>query len=119
MDNLPNEQWRPITGYKGKYLISDQGRVKSLKHLKPRILKAFVNNKGYARVALCKDGKSHHFLVSRLVAQAFCPNPDPEHANTVDHIDGDTLNNTASNLRWMTLTDNVRAYFQKGETDDD
>ena len=119
MDNLPNEQWRPITGYKGKYLVSDQGRVKSLKHLKPRILKAFVNNKGYARVALCKDGVSHHFLVSRLVAQAFCPNPDPEHANTVDHIDGDTLNNTASNLRWMTLTDNVRAYFQKGETDDD
>ena len=119
MDNLPNEQWRPITGYKGKYLVSDQGRIKSLKHLKPRILKAFVNNKGYARVALCKNGKSHHFLVSRLVAQAFCPNPDPEHANTVDHIDGDTQNNSARNLRWMTLTDNVRAYFQKGETDDD
>ncbi|MBQ2062175.1 MAG: hypothetical protein II458_05810 [Oscillospiraceae bacterium] len=29
--DLPNEEWRPIEGYKGKYLVSNQGRVKSLK----------------------------------------------------------------------------------------
>ena len=112
IENLPNEQWRPIEGYKGKYLVSNQGRIKSLKHLKPRILKAFVNNKGYWRVALSKDGVSHHFLVSRLVAQAFCPNPDPETANTVDHIDGDTSNNRADNLRWLSMKDNYKAYSE-------
>lgn len=31
----------------------------------------------------------------------------------MDHIDGDKGNNTASNLRWMTLSDNIRAYYDK------
>lgn len=51
-------------------------------------------------------------MVSRLVAAAFCDNPDPIHANTVDHIDGNKENNTASNLRWMTLQENVREHFK-------
>jgi len=52
-------------------------------------------------------------LVSRLVAEAFCANPDPENAKTVDHIDGNTLNNCADNLRWLTLADNVREYSKR------
>lgn len=106
--DLPHEQWRPIQGYKGKYLVSNFGRIKSLKYLKPRILAVFSNNKGYLRVSLSKDGKSRHFLVSRLVAEAFCPNPDPENATTVDHIDHDTWNNAASNLRWLPLRENAK-----------
>ena len=105
--NLPQEQWRPIQGYKGKYLVSNLGRIKSLKHLKARILHTFINNKGYERVCLSKDGEAHHFLVSRLVAEAFCPNPDPDNATTVDHIDHDTRNNRADNLRWLSLHDNT------------
>ena len=54
--DLPNEEWREIKGYGGKYLVSNMGRIKSLKHRKPKLLTAFVNNKGYARVALCNDG---------------------------------------------------------------
>lgn len=54
--NLPNEEWREIDGYGGKYLVSNQGRIKSLKHSKAKLLTAFPNNKGYPRVALCKDG---------------------------------------------------------------
>lgn len=45
--NLPNEEWRPIEGYDGKYLISNCGRVKSLKHYDARLLKAFANNNGF------------------------------------------------------------------------
>ena len=116
--DLPQEQWKPIDGYKGKYLVSNMGRIKSLKHLKPRILAVFTNNKGYDRVALSKDGKSRHFLVSRLVAQAFCPNPDPENAKTVDHADHDTRNNRADNLRWMSLHDNVRNQRKRGKHND-
>ena len=105
--DLPHEYWRPIQGYKGKYLVSNLGRIKSLKHLKARILHTFINNKGYERVCLSKDGEAHHFLVSRLVAEAFCPNPDPDNATTVDHIDHDTRNNRADNLRWLSLHDNT------------
>ena len=74
--NLPNEVWKPIDGYE-KYYVSSFGRIKSLKHKKEKILTAFPNNKGYYRVCLSNDGKSRHFLVSRLVAAAFCENDDP------------------------------------------
>ena len=74
--NLPNEVWKPIDGYE-KYYVSSLGRIKSLKHKKEKILTAFPNNKGYYRVCLSNDGKSRHFLVSRLVAAAFCDNDDP------------------------------------------
>lgn len=54
--NLPNEEWREISGYSGKYLVSNLGRIKSLKSRKAKILTAFTNNKGYQRVALCREG---------------------------------------------------------------
>ena len=66
--DLPGEEWRPIEGYDGKYLISNYGRCKSLKHANARLLTAFMNNKGYDRICLSKDGHGRHFLVSRLVA---------------------------------------------------
>jgi hypothetical protein len=47
------------------------------------------------------------------VAAAFCPNDDPENKTTIDHIDGNTLNNCADNLRWMSQADNTRAYFER------
>ena len=65
------------------------GRVKSLKHYDARLLTAFANNKGYLRVCLCRNGKGRHFLVSRLVAAAFCENDDPENKTTIDHINND------------------------------
>ena len=110
--DLPDEEWREIEGYGGKYLVSSLGRIKSLKHANARLLTPFMNNKGYDRVCLSRFGKARHFLVSRLVAQAFCPNPDPEICNTVDHIDRNTSNNRASNLRWMSQQDNYKAYCE-------
>ena len=75
---IPIEQeiWKPIEGYE-KYYVSNFGRIKSMKHKKEKILATFPNNKGYYRVCLSDKGKSRHFLVSRLVAAAFCDNDDP------------------------------------------
>ena len=113
IENLPGEEWREIEGYYGQYLVSNMGRVKSLKGSKERLLQTFANNKGYPRVALCYRGQDKRFLVSRLVAKAFCGNPDPINATTVDHIDGDPMNNRADNLRWMSLSDNIKEAFRQ------
>lgn len=111
--DLPNEEWRAIRGYNGKYFISNKGRVKSLKRGAPRILAQQINNSGYLRVSLSQDGEAKYFSVHRLVAIYFVFNDDPLEKNTVDHIDGNKQNNNAENLRWLSLSDNVKAYYNK------
>lgn len=111
--DLPNEDWRAIKGYNGKYFISNKGRVKSLKRGAPHILAQQINNSGYLRVSLSQVGEAKYFSVHRLVAIYFVPNDDPLEKNTVDHIDGNKQNNNAENLRWLSLSDNVKAYYNK------
>ena len=55
MTDLPNEEWREVQDYP-HYFVSNLGRIKSTKRGKPHLLTTFVNNHGYPRVALCKDG---------------------------------------------------------------
>lgn len=109
------EDWRqiPIEDFKDLYQVSDQGRVKSMdryviqnnlggpyKHFyKGKIRKPRLNKKtGYLEVNLRANNKTKWFLIHRLVAMAFIPNPDnlPE----VDHISTIRTDNRVCNLRW-------------------
>lgn len=98
------ETWKAIAEYEGLYEVSDQGRVKSLKHGKEKILKPQKNTDGYLHVGLYKDGHTKHTLVHRLVAEAFIPNPN--NLTTVNHKDEVKTNNTVGNLEWMSIKDN-------------
>ena len=83
------------------YQITDNGLVWSKKRnvfLKPSL------SAGYNHVILCNDGKQKTFLVHRLVAEAFIPNP--ENKPCVDHINGDRTDNSVENLRWVTPREN-------------
>ena len=110
--NYENEIWKPIVGCEGLYEVSSYGRVRSLKRKAPRILKLKKDPDGYSEVGLYIDGKQKQFLVHRLVAEAFIPNP--ENKATVDHIDRVRDNNFVENLRWATRVEQNKNREKKG-----
>ena len=83
------------------YTISDCGEVRH----NGRIVKPIKKSTGYYAVNLFNNGKSKMKSISRLVAMAFIPNPDNK--PFVDHIDRDLANNNATNLRWVTQSENL------------
>ena len=103
-DCLKNESWKDIQEYENKYQISNLGRVKSLNYHRmniEKILTPKINRYGYLTVNLSKNGKIKIFLVHRLVAQAFIPNP--LNLPQVNHKkEFEKQNNKAENLEWCT-----------------
>lgn len=95
------EKWKLI--YNDLYQVSDDGRVRSIKT--KRELRRTPNKRGYLQVTLYDNGRRKTFRVSRLVAQAFIPNPN--NLPQVNHIDEDKENNHVSNLNWMTNKENA------------
>ena len=98
-----NEQWVRIKGHEC-YEVSNLGHIRN--RLSGQNLKGYPNYKGYLRVML--DGKQK--TIHRLVAEAFIPNPN--NLDTIDHIDGNKLNNAADNLQWMSREDNASKAFK-------
>ena len=103
---LKNERWKDIDGYDGAYQVSDLGRVRSSKSGEWRVMKAMKNNKGYLFVNLYKDGNIKHFLVHRLVAQAFIPNDD-ESKTQINHKNEIKTENRVSNIEWCSAKYNM------------
>ena len=103
---LSQEQWRDIDGYEGMYQVSDLGRVRSRKSGEWKVLRVIKNSKGYLFVNLYKDGNIKHFLVHRLVAQAFIPNSD-ESKTQINHINEVKSENRVSNLEWCSAQYNM------------
>lgn len=114
------EEWRGIKGYIGYYQVSNFGRVRGVdritennRPIKSSLLKPDKNNSGHLRVKLMKKSVGKRFLVHRLVAQAFIPNP--KNFPIINHKDEDPSNNKVDNLEWCDIkyNNNYGCYKRK------
>lgn len=105
------------------YKVSSIGRVKAIARIKlvaghsrlykEKYIKPIQGR--YLQVFLCKNGKPQCWLIHRLVALAFIPNPAGK--SYVNHINGIKTDNCAENLEWVTPKENVKhaaKVLQKG-----
>lgn len=129
-----NEIWKPVVGLEDYYMISSLGRVRSLDRwrnakngskslLKGKIMKEHYIDNGYIRVLLNNGTTKKKYLIHRLVAEAFLPNPN--NLPQVNHKDEDKSNNmiwvnedgsidyNKSNLEWCDEKYNTRYSLSK------
>lgn len=100
------EVYKDISGYEGRYQVSNLGNIKSLdgngidrKRRKGQILNPTLTKAGYLRVNLWGDnGKFKSCFVHRLVAEAFIPKR--KGCNEINHINEDKTDNRTVNLEW-------------------
>jgi hypothetical protein len=100
--------WADVNGYEGIYRISILGVIKVSKFIKPFLLQV-----GYNVVRLRKGKEAKMLYMHRLLALHFKYNPNPE-KRFIDHLDGIKLNNSLSNLEWVTQAENNRRAYKTG-----
>lgn len=104
------EFWREIAAFPN-YEVSNLGNVRNKKtgkwlkqYLSPYCEYLYINPR--------KDGKQRIVSVHRVTAIAWVPNP--ENKPQVNHLDGNKLNNRASNFAWATPSENMLHCYQTG-----
>jgi flavin-dependent thymidylate synthase len=113
------EQWESVRGWESWYEVSNMGRVRRIaggqgvrtqgtcKRLTP-------NMAGYLTTNLNRPGEQKTVLVHALVLEAF-QGPCPE-GMECRHLDGNQMNNWASNLKWGTSQENADDRSRHGRT---
>lgn len=111
-ESLENEIWVDAksftTDYSGHYIVSNLGRCYNCK------TKRFVGHwaNGYWHINLSKNGRNETMMVGRLMLISFNI-PIPKHLQGLTtnklqsmHLDGDSHNNSLSNLAWGDAKEN-------------
>lgn len=97
---------RTLPNFPG-YALTIDGRCISFRRKKTRELKPGSSASGcYCYVNIGRPPLKPSQLLHILVARAFVPNPEGK--PQVNHKDGNPRNNAASNLEWVTPSENVR-----------
>ena len=112
------EVFEDLKGYEDSYQISDSGRIFTKRRLVGnqiyygRELVPQLTSDGYLKVTLSKNCESKKYYLHRLVAIQFLDNPD--NLPQVNHIDGNKLNNSITNLELCTKQENQNHAVRMG-----
>jgi hypothetical protein len=102
-------RWKDVPGYEHQYEVSEDGLVRNWETWK--VLKSRKARDGSYLVNLSSRGVKRTFMVHKLVATVFVPNP--EGLRFIKHKNGDKKNNSASNLYWSSTKQKVKPKVQK------
>ena len=105
------EIWKDVPGYEEYYEVSNFGAIRR----KAYIMKCILTKAGYPAITLCGGGNQINKTIHRLVAELFIDNP--ENKPQVNHIDGVKSNASASNLEWVTASENISHALKIGLKD--
>uniref|UniRef100_A0A6M3LYY8 Putative homing endonuclease n=1 Tax=viral metagenome TaxID=1070528 RepID=A0A6M3LYY8_9ZZZZ len=97
------------------YFVTSEGKVFSKNYCKRHYCQEMALHpsiSGYPKVNLRVNGKTKAFLVHRLVAKAFIPNP--KKLDQVNHLDFHKYNNYVENLEWCTPLQNLQYTLNHG-----
>jgi len=118
---MAKEKYKPITGFNGRYEVSDLGNVRSVARFTRNgkdwrdavILKSRSYSTGYRQLTLRdNDDKRYSRTVHKLVAVEFVDGYF--YGAVVNHIDGNKLNNSSTNLEWITQKENIAHSIKLG-----
>lgn len=102
------EEWRPVKGFEGRYLVSNYGKVFSL--ITGKKIRTSTTSNGYPKAHLhlrIDKGKYRERTIEmhRLVAEHYLVKTERD--SEVSHIDHNKNNNRSDNLKWCRHRENV------------
>ncbi len=127
------EQWREIDAKGVKWLVSSAGNIRAPARTttctrtrngvvqsfdmqsQERALSTYKTKRGYLETSILFNGKRIKAQAHRLIALAWVPGF--ESGLTVNHIDGDKLNNRPDNLEWVSVARNSQHAWEAGLVD--
>jgi len=111
-----------IQGYNGRYKISLCGDIKCCTILKGRRKKTNIPKEvsikqkrgpnNYVHISMFTNGKPKQYLLHRIIAQVFIPNPETK--PQINHINGIKWDNRIENLEWCTQSENMQHAYKTG-----